>query len=579
MNESSSQSHTIYPSGHSSIYIMHKFFGRKSENVFRRYIEQYTERGEVVLDPFCGSGVTVGEALRLGRKVIGIDINPVSIFIARNTLSDVPETKIFNEFNAIATDIKNDILNLYLGKCKTCQTLVPITCFTWKKDKLVDKRYTCPTHGKIIEPIKTDDYILLEKINEGTIREFFISEGECKYWFPSNPLYYKNGNAFLKKEKYESIDELFTKRNLIALAKLRQRINSIQDSLLREAFLFAFSSFVHLATKMTPVRPSRPFSSAWIQPSYWSCPHYMESNVWILFERAIFGKQGLLRAKNDLLHNFKERIEAKSFKDLQMNKKNNFLLINSSIHKLDNLPPDSIDYIITDPPYGRSIQYGELLFLWGTWLDLLENYNDLFSDEIVINHKQNKSLKEYESLLYQAFKKIFILLKSGKFCTVTFHNPSLAIRNILYRSLILAGFSFIEVRYQPPTRPSAKSLLQPAGSQQGDYFFLFQKPSKRESITRSPITEEELENWIVKIVIDLLKAEGKPIPYNHLQNLLDPILYRKLNKTNQLLSFNPKSVEKFLFKHVGTEFQLIEDEKKVKTKRKRDNLWYTAGIS
>ena len=203
-----------------------------------------------------------------------------------------------------------------------------------------------------------------------------------------------------------------------------------------------------------------------------------------------------------------------------MKGKNNFLLINSSIHKLNALPLDSIDYIITDPPYGHSIQYGELLFLWGAWLDLLGNYNDLFSDEIVINHKQNKTITDYELLLSQAFKKIFSLLKPRKFCTITFHNPSLAIRNILYRSLILAGFSFIEVKYQPPTRPSAKSLLQPTGSQQGDYFFLFQKPPKHKNITYSPITEEELENWIVKIVTDLLKAEGKPLPYNHLQNLL-----------------------------------------------------------
>ena len=172
MNESLSESPTIHPSGHSSIYVMHKFFGRKSENILRKYIKQYTERGEIVLDPFCGSGVAIGEALRLDRKAIGIDVNPVSIFIVRNTLNYISESKITDEFNMIAKDVKDDILNLYLGKCKICQTLIVITCFTWKKDQIIDKRYKCPKDGKIIESTKADDYQLLEKITEGTIRQF-----------------------------------------------------------------------------------------------------------------------------------------------------------------------------------------------------------------------------------------------------------------------------------------------------------------------------------------------------------------------------------------------------------------------
>ena len=557
------------------MYVMHKYFGRKQENVIWEYINHYTERGEIVLDPFCGSGVTIGEALRLGRIAIGVDINPVSIFITRNTLRHISGTTIVNEFNAIEADVKDDILSFYLGQCHTCQVPIPVTCFTWKEGKLIDKRYTCPQHGKIIDAVTVQDHQLLEKIMQGTIEEFFTPEGECKYWFPSNPLYYINGTAFLKKEKYESINELFTKRNLIVLAKLRHRISSISDPYLRESFLFAFSSLVHLASKMTPVRPSRPFSSAWVQPSYWSCPHYMESNVWFLFKRAILGKQGLLRAKKDLEQNITKKDEVQTFNDLLLGSKNKFLLIRSSIHRLNAIPPNSIDYVITDPPYGHSIQYGELLFLWGTWLNLFDNYHDLFSDEIVINHKQDKSLEEYESLLYEAFKKILKVLKPGKYCTVTFHNPSLAIRNVLYRSVIQAGFTFIEIKYHPPARPSAKSLLQPAGSQQGDYYFLFKKPLLPQDTTYHPITKVELENWIVKIVKGILKAEGEPMPYNHLQNLLDPILYQKLNEANLLLSFNPKSVKKFLFKHVGKEFQLIEEEKEnIRTKKSEENLWW-----
>jgi len=47
-------------------------------------IGHLSNEGDVVLDPFCGSGTTIVEAQRLGRKAIGADINPVSIMIAES---------------------------------------------------------------------------------------------------------------------------------------------------------------------------------------------------------------------------------------------------------------------------------------------------------------------------------------------------------------------------------------------------------------------------------------------------------------------------------------------------------------
>jgi adenine-specific DNA methylase len=455
-------------SGHSSMYLMHKFFARKQADIIREYIKNHTFTGEIVLDPFCGSGVMVGEALRLNRRVIGIDINPVAIYITRNTINSSKIENIIEEFEKIERDIAADIDKLYMTKCRKCDQEIPAICFTWDNNSLIDVRYECPKHGKKISKISSEDMRNLHLITEKKMKEYFDSEEKCLHWYPKNKLSYGDGTPFLKKERYNSVDELFTFRNIIALAKLYSRIKNITDRNLQESFKFAFSSMTHLASKMTPVRPSRPFSSAWLQQSYWYCPNFMESNVWNLFKRSVCGKQGLIKAKEDIPENFVNFANTDHIKTFLENQKYDYSLIEGTITSLDELKENSIDYVITDPPYGHSIQYGELLFMWGLWLGLMDNFNSIAQKEIIKNPRQNKGDKEYENLLTRAFKKIFKVLKPGRYCTVTFHNPNMKYRYILYRSVMVNGFELEKIIYQPPPRPSAKSLLQPFGSLEGD---------------------------------------------------------------------------------------------------------------
>src|SRR2546421_5015970 len=65
-------------------YGVHPYFTRRPANVVRAYVERYSQPGDVVLDPFGGTGVTAIEAFLLGRHAIHNDLNPFANFIARN---------------------------------------------------------------------------------------------------------------------------------------------------------------------------------------------------------------------------------------------------------------------------------------------------------------------------------------------------------------------------------------------------------------------------------------------------------------------------------------------------------------
>ena len=87
-----------------------------------------------------------------------------------------------------------------------------------------------------------------------------------------------------------------------------------------------------------------------------------------------------------------------SFDD--MLKDANTMILNQSSDNL-RLPDRSVDAVITDPPYGGNVNYGELADYWLVWLDDVMDK----TKEAVINATQGKNLKDYEELLFSVFKE------------------------------------------------------------------------------------------------------------------------------------------------------------------------------
>ena len=59
-------------------------------------VADFTQPGDIILDPFCGSGTTCVAAKKLGRKYIGIDIEQKYVDIARTRIKNTPAPMTIN---------------------------------------------------------------------------------------------------------------------------------------------------------------------------------------------------------------------------------------------------------------------------------------------------------------------------------------------------------------------------------------------------------------------------------------------------------------------------------------------------
>lgn len=563
--------HAISPQAHTPMYLMHKFWARKPHNVVGEYIEHYSKKGDIVLDPFVGSGVTAIEALKRGRKAIAIDLDPIATFITRMTLIPVDLKLIEETFKSIKKKVGKEINSLYLTKCPKCDNKNAITIATvWEREAEAPSeiRLFCSRcKGRQRKTPSKDD---LRKLNE-------IKEKEVPFWYPKDKLCYENDVEFKEGTHIglTAISDLFTKRNLIALSILYHEIESLEDGDTKDLMKFAFTKQVHIASRMTPVCMPSPrahwtldsSTSFWAVHRYWIPPKYMESNVWMLFESGIFGKQGILKGKKNAREEIKRYDEAKSFRELENNA--NILISTQSALNLKGapakIPNESVDYVFTDPPYGGSIQYGELSALWLSWLKGEKNdprFEMKFDEEITINDAQKKDFDYYHKMLKASFEQIYDVLKPGKYLTVTFHNTDIKIYNSIIKAVVLAGFDLEKIIYQPPARPSAKGLLQPYGSAVGDYYIRFRKPLKKgEWQSESEIDKERYERIIVNTVKHIIAERREPVTYSIIINSY-PTIFEELKKNGYRFSA-PEGIEEVLRKYLNKEFVLVDvkDEK------------------
>ncbi len=62
---------------------IHRYPAKFIPQLARRIIEGHSCEGDVIMDPFCGSGTALLEARLVGRNAIGVDLNPVAYYVSK----------------------------------------------------------------------------------------------------------------------------------------------------------------------------------------------------------------------------------------------------------------------------------------------------------------------------------------------------------------------------------------------------------------------------------------------------------------------------------------------------------------
>lgn len=497
------------------MYKAMKYWGKKPHNIWSDFINAYCPKDGIVLDPFMGSAIVAFESLILGRKAITFDLNPLSTFFVEVTTQDFDEKKFRGAVNRIARQIETDDYykrNFYRdvnGKKAI------IYNYIWVNGEISKIR------------IKDEDENELPEIIPSTYDENLLQEMEAltiPFWYPTDkfPMHPSINQKFIDDIGGDNFSALWTKRNLYLLSKMFSLILS-EEAALVKPLLFAFIHTIHLVCKMVVPRTERgdrPYSGSWGRADYMIRRRSMEQNPLIVFLRSCYDRQGIINA----LNNANERLPAKArLNEVRYGEKIksradlNYGTIDVA-DLCDFISDNSVDFILTDPPYGGLVQYLDLSLIWLVWMAHYDaKYRPNVDAEITIK-KDSVSRDEYRRKLTHAFRNLHRVLKQDGYLVITFHNQDMREWNDFVNALKNAGFKFDKVTHQYNKRSGESNVSNPYGTTGSDFYI---RCMKQRSVDFSN-DHSELSHFILNKTIHIIAERCEPTPFTFVINGLLP---------------------------------------------------------
>ncbi len=474
----------IVPSKNNPMYNSHIYWSQKSYNVCDYLIKSFTKEGDVIFDPFMGSGVTILEAIKNGldRAAIGCDINDLPLFISK-TLLNINSIKsveaLIKEFSAKITPL----ISHYHTVCPYCGNTGIVTKVIFNKMQRVGNNYNVTK--------------IYYKCSNCKHTEKMPDQHDIDQMHSNEPLHYVKDIELLQNSKIavcenDSIKNIFTERNLDVLDKILAIIETY-NSTEKEILQYILMSILHLC-KITDTHSN----SQW--PLWIPKENCVEKNI---IELLIKKLKSFMQVKEFMKENYGFPNVVQNYSTL---KKNTCLLLKkgSQFIKEDEIPNNGVDLIITDPPYLDQVLYSEYLQLYAPFFNMDIN----FDDEIVVSTAvgRNKDRENYFELMDQVFAMCSKKLKLNHHLCLYFHDSNLTVWDQLISILERNHFRFIMQAHIDKSM-TVKNIISPKKSLNGDSVLIFIKddvtiaPQARESI-------QEIERNIITQATAMINQYG-----------------------------------------------------------------------
>lgn len=428
----------------SSIYLMHKYWGKKPSDELKEQVLKYTKKKDLILDPFAGYGGIGIEAIIEGRNVVLNDLNPSANFISDCILEkDVDLKKLEKMYHEIMNECKemNNTWYNYNGN-------EIITILRNKKDKILKLKIKNSNN-------KFEDIEISEKECEELLK--YENEYKIKTWYPDDTLIQNSRICSNGKLK---VSDLFPKRALICQSFLYDLLLKLEDSNEKKMLIFAFTSNLANCSKLVPPIISRGdmAQGAWMTGFYIG-ETYLENNVFHYYENRV---KKIIKGKKDYL--------ARAKKD------STYKITCNDAKKLD-LKDNSIDFVFTDFPYGDTVPYFEQSQIWNLWLKNKVDYEN----EIVVSDSKvrNKTQENFSIDIDKSISEICRVLKPDKYFTFTFHSLNGEEWEAISNSMQRNAFEFVDFKLLIQKTFTPRQLNRKL-SIKGDLVVTYKKVSRKQ---------------------------------------------------------------------------------------------------
>jgi adenine-specific DNA methylase len=325
---------------------------------------------------------------------------------------------------------------------------------------------------KFVKSIDSEDLILYNDA------EKTWNDISYNHLWPKGKIPHGTTTTVLYNHNYYNWSDMFNSRQLLALSSILNYIHNISEYRYQEMLLAAFLGLLNHNNVFTRYSPKgQKVEGIFARHDYHPLSTYAENNVWgtkygrgtwiKCLRRLISGK-----AYNISPYNFQrieikgktaKRIKIKSGKidgkvhndDLTSfpNKMSNLILL---CQDSENIPPfkNSVDIIVTDPPYADNVNYSELSDFFYVWLKLIlqKRYSFFMPSETpkigeAIETKIRKG--DYYKKLAAIFTRAREHLKSNGLFIFTFHHANPDTWFNLAEVIVTTGFKVVTTYIMP----------------------------------------------------------------------------------------------------------------------------------